>query len=88
MRAAILTLLFDGLHGVEAASGAIAGNLASLGVSQKLGYREIGRSTVSPRGTPVVHHDLLLRRGEFRRPAGAVAIEGLAGLEPLFAAPS
>ena len=88
MRAAILTLLFDGLHGVEAASGAIAGNLASLGVSRKLGYREIGQSTVSPRGTPVVHHDLLLRRDEFRQPDAAVAIEGLAGLEPLFEAPS
>jgi RimJ/RimL family protein N-acetyltransferase len=88
MRAAILTLLFDGLNGVEAASGAIAGNLASLGVSRKLGYREIGRSAVSPRGTPVVHHDLRLRREEFRRPDAAVAIEGLAGLEPLFGARS
>ncbi len=86
MRAAILTLLFDGLNGVEAASGAVAGNPASLGVSRKLGYRETGQSTVSPRGTPLVHHDLLLTREEFRRPDVPVAIDGLAGLEPLFGA--
>ncbi len=84
MRAAILTLLFDGLRGEEAASGAIVGNHASLGVSLKLGYREQGRSTVSPRGTPVEHHDLLLAREQFKRPDIPVSIDGLAGLEPLF----
>jgi len=84
MRAAVLTLLFDGLRGDEAASGAIVGNHASLAVSLKLGYREQGRSIVSPRGTPVEHHDLVLARDEFKRPDMPVSIEGLAGLEPLF----
>jgi len=76
MRTAILTLLFDGLRGDEAASGAIVGNHASLGVSLKLGYREEGRSTE--------HHDLLLTREQFTRPDQPVSVEGLAGLEPLF----
>ncbi len=84
MRTAILRLLFTGLHGNEAASGAIVGNHASLAVSRRLGYREVGRSSVSPRGTPVEHHGLALARSDWKSPSVAVAIEGLAGLEPLF----
>ena len=84
MRTAVLTLLFDGLGGEEAASGAIVGNDASLAVSLKLGYREAGRSIVSPRGDPVEHHDLVLARSGCRPPEVPVSIEGLAGLEPLF----
>ncbi len=68
MRVAMLTLLFDGLHGSVAASGAIVGNEASRGVSLKLGYEEVGRSLVSPRGDPVEHHDFELERSRFRRP--------------------
>jgi RimJ/RimL family protein N-acetyltransferase/ribosomal protein S18 acetylase RimI-like enzyme len=86
MRAAILTLLFDGLGAREAASGAIVGNHASLAVSRKLGYEEVGRSIVSPRGAPVEHHDLVLARNRFRRPDVRVSVEGLAGLESLFGA--
>jgi len=84
MRAAILTLLFDGLHGREAASGAIVGNAASLAVSRKLGYVETGISTVSPRGEPVPHYDLVLTADRFRRPALEVEIEGLDGLDSYF----
>jgi RimJ/RimL family protein N-acetyltransferase/predicted GNAT family acetyltransferase len=84
MRAAVLTLLFDGLGGDEAASGAIVGNEASVAVSRKLGYEETGRSTVSPRGTPVEHYDLALTRERFRRPDVPVTIEGLGGLDSLF----
>jgi RimJ/RimL family protein N-acetyltransferase len=84
MRAAILTLLFDGLHGQEAASGAIVGNAASLAVSRKLGYVETGISTVTPRGEPVPHHDLVLTADRFRRPALEVEIEGLDGLDSYF----
>jgi RimJ/RimL family protein N-acetyltransferase len=83
MRGGILTLLFDGLHGREATSGAIVGNDASLGVSRKLGYVETGMSTVSPRGKPVPHHDLLLTADRFERPAD-VTIEGLGGLDSYF----
>ena len=83
MRGAILTLLFDGLSGSEAASGAIFGNQASLGVSRKLGYEQVGVSTVSPRGVAVEHADLVVRRDRFRRPTD-VTIEGLGGLHSLF----
>jgi RimJ/RimL family protein N-acetyltransferase len=83
MRGAILTLLFDGLGGSEAASGAIFGNAASLGVSRKLGYEQVGVSTVSPRGVAVEHADLLLTRDRFQRPHD-VTIEGLEGLDSLF----
>jgi RimJ/RimL family protein N-acetyltransferase/predicted GNAT family acetyltransferase len=83
MRGAILTLLFDGLSGSEAVSGAIFGNQASLGVSRKLGYEQVGVSTVSPRGVAVEHADLVLTRDRFRRPTD-VTIEGLGGLYSLF----
>ena len=84
MRAGVLTLLFDGLHGREAFSGAIVGNDASLAVSRKLGYVETGMSTVSPRCEPVPHHDLLLTPDRFRRPDFDVTIDGLAGLDSFF----
>jgi hypothetical protein len=61
---------------VEARSGAIVGNDASLAVSRKLGYRVVDSHMVSPRGDPVEHHDLELRRDEFRSPV-PVEIEGL-----------
>jgi len=83
MRGAILTLLFERLGGNEAASGAILGNEASLGVSRKLGYQPIGVSMVSPRGVTIEHRDLLLTRDRFHRPDG-VTIEGLEGLDSLF----
>jgi RimJ/RimL family protein N-acetyltransferase/predicted GNAT family acetyltransferase len=83
MRGAVLTLLFEGLGGSEAASGAIVGNEASLGVSRKLGYEQVGVSTVAPRGVTVEHRDLLLTRDRFHRPNG-VAIAGLEGLDSLF----
>jgi RimJ/RimL family protein N-acetyltransferase len=84
MRAAILTLLFDGLGGTTATSGALDGNEASLAVSRKLGYEHVGRSTMSPRGAPIGHADLVLRRERFQRGDLQVTLEGLAGLEPLF----
>ena len=83
MRTAVLTLLFDGLHGREAASGAVVGNEASLAVSRKLGYVETGLSAVSPRGKPVPHHDLVLTPERFRRLVD-VRMEGLDGLDSLF----
>lgn len=76
LRAAVLTLAFEGLGAIEARSGAIEGSDASLAVSRKLGYRIVGSHTVAPRGAPVEHHDLELRRDEFRSPV-PVEIEGL-----------
>jgi RimJ/RimL family protein N-acetyltransferase len=65
MRAAVLELAFSVLGAERAASGAIDGNVASRRVSEKLGYREVGRSTVAPRGVDVAHTDLELTRAEW-----------------------
>ena len=76
-------LAFRGLGAGIARSGAIDGNAASLGVSEKLGYREVGRSTVAPRGEVVGHADLELRREDWRPPL-AVELEGLEPCRRLF----
>lgn len=78
MRTAALELAFRGLGARLARSGAVDGNNASLRVSEKLGYREIGRGTVAPRGVELSHTDVALRREDWRPP---VAVE-IAGLEP------
>ena len=65
MRAAVLELAFGVLGAERATSGAIDGNAASRRVSEKLGYREVGRSTVAPRGVDVGHTDLELTRAEW-----------------------
>ena len=84
MRTAVLTLAFEHLGAAVAVSGALAGNARSLGVSRKLGYRVTGAHDVSPRGTPVEHTDLELRREDFR-PSVPVEVVGAAQLVPLFA---
>jgi RimJ/RimL family protein N-acetyltransferase len=83
MRTAVLELAFRGLGATVARSGAIDGNVASLRVSGKLGYREVGRSTVAPRGEVVGHADLELRREDWRPPC-AVEIVGLTPCLSLF----
>jgi RimJ/RimL family protein N-acetyltransferase len=83
MRTAVLELAFRGLGAEVARSGAIDGNAASLRVSEKLGYREIGRSTVAPRGEVVGHADLELREKDWRPPF-AVEIEGVEQCLALF----
>jgi RimJ/RimL family protein N-acetyltransferase/predicted GNAT family acetyltransferase len=67
MRNAVLTFLFEKLDADEARSGAVDGNPASLAVSRKLGYVQVGTSTASPRGVPLPHADLSLPRERFRR---------------------
>jgi RimJ/RimL family protein N-acetyltransferase/predicted GNAT family acetyltransferase len=85
MRAAALHLAFEGLGAAVATSGAIEGNPQSLGVSRKLGYEIVGAHMVSPRGVPVEHTDLELRRENFRSPV-PVEVVALAPLLPLFGA--
>jgi RimJ/RimL family protein N-acetyltransferase/ribosomal protein S18 acetylase RimI-like enzyme len=85
MRAAALHLAFHGLGATLATSGAIEGNRQSLGVSRKLGYEIVGAHLVSPRGVPVEHTDLELRRESFRSPV-EVEIVALEPLLPLFGA--
>ena len=83
MRTAVLELAFRGLGAELARSGAIDGNVASLRVSEKLGYRIIGRGTVQPRGIDTPHTDVELRREDWQPPL-AVEIKGLATCLPLF----
>jgi RimJ/RimL family protein N-acetyltransferase len=78
MRNAVLTFLFEKLDADEARSGAVDGNPASLAVSRKLGYVQVGTSTSSPRGAPQPHTDLSLPRERFRR---AVPVEVI-GFDP------
>lgn len=66
MRSAVLRFAFGALGAKLARSGALDRNAQSLGVSRKLGYREMGSHAVSPRGVPVEHTDLELTAGEFK----------------------
>jgi len=76
MRAAVLTYAFGTRRATVARSGAIQGNPQSLGVSRKLGYEVVGAHVVSPRGVPVEHTDVELRREEFRSPV-PVSVDGV-----------
>ena len=87
MRTAVLELSFRGLGAKIARSGALEGNVASLRVSEKLGYRVIGQSTSAPRGVEVPHTDVELRREDWRPPF-AVEIDGIEACLPLFGVPS
>ena len=75
MRAAVLTYAFDIRGARVARSGAIQGNPQSLGVSRKLGYEVVGTHVVSPRGEPLEHTDVELRRERFRSPV-PVTVDG------------
>jgi RimJ/RimL family protein N-acetyltransferase/predicted GNAT family acetyltransferase len=75
MRSAVLSFAFDVLGVEAAASSAWVENPASLRISQKLGYHRVGSHVVSPRGEPLEHVDLELRREDFR-PLVAADIEG------------
>jgi RimJ/RimL family protein N-acetyltransferase len=76
MRAAVLTYAFDARGATVARSGAIQGNPQSLGVSSKLGYEVVGTHVVSPRGEPLDHTDVELRRERFRSPV-QVTVDGV-----------
>ncbi len=84
MRTAVLELAFAQLGATAATSGWLeSGSGQSGGVSAKLGYRETGTHVESPRGGPVVHHDLRLEREDWRPPC-SVVIEGVEPCLPLF----
>ena len=85
MRAAILELAFTGLGAGRAVSGYVAGNPQSRGVSRKLGYEVVGAHVVNPRGEPLEHTDLELRRASFHSPV-PVELVALEPLLPLFGA--
>jgi RimJ/RimL family protein N-acetyltransferase/ribosomal protein S18 acetylase RimI-like enzyme len=76
MRAAVLSYAFEHRGAAVARSGAIQGNPQSLGVSRKLGYEVSGSHVVSPRGEPLDHTDVELRREHFRSPV-PVTVDGV-----------
>ncbi len=76
MRAAVLTYAFEQRDATVARSGAIQGNQQSLGVSRKLGYEVVGAHVVSPRGEPLEHTDVELRRERFSSPV-PVTVDGV-----------
>ncbi len=77
MRAAVLHLAFVGLGAVAAESAAVAGNVASARVSERLGYRPNGLDVVAPRGEPAEQRRYLLRREDWRPDLHPATIEGL-----------
>ena len=79
MRAAILTLAFDGLGAEAAVSGFVEGNAGSARVSEKLGYEVAGESTF-PDGRRET--TVRLERADWRGPRAQ--IEGLEPCLPLF----
>ncbi|MET0494014.1 MAG: GNAT family protein [Actinoplanes sp.] len=88
MRAAILSLAFDGLGAEFAQTGAVADNPASLTVTAKYGYEPNGVRRMIAFGTALEAHMFQLSAARWRsvgnRPA--VEITGLTGLEGLFGA--
>jgi RimJ/RimL family protein N-acetyltransferase len=80
MRAAVLSLAFDGLHAEYARSTAHSDNAASLGVSRKLGYCGDGIERLAVRGRAITAQRLRLDRATWqaRRPPRVRAF----GLEP------
>lgn len=86
MRAAVLELAFGALGAVIARSGWSEGGAGqSARVSARLGYRETGTHILRPRGEPVVHHDLVLEREDWRSPI-EVELEGVEPCLPFFGA--
>jgi RimJ/RimL family protein N-acetyltransferase len=87
MRVAVLELAFGVLGAVAARSGWSEGGAGqSARVSARLGYRETGTHILRPRDEPVVQHDLLLERDEWRCPID-VELEAVGPCLPLFGAP-
>ena len=86
MRTAVVELAFRELEAVAVTSDVFEANAASRRVSEKLGYRVVGRETMSPRGVPEPHLKLRLDRSDWRGAPFPVRVEGLAPCLPLFGA--
>jgi RimJ/RimL family protein N-acetyltransferase len=80
MRAAVLALAFDGLGAEYAVSDAFIDNLASLGVSRKLGYADDGMQRRAIRGQAAESRRLRIDRATWQA-AGGTAGLGLGGVE-------
>lgn len=89
MRAAVLALAFGPLVAQAAVTSAWPDNVASLGVSRALGYRDNGVSYLQrDGGTDVLHHLLLTRAGWLSGGlAGATRVTGFEPCRHLFGLP-
>ncbi|TPW77806.1 GNAT family N-acetyltransferase [Schumannella soli] len=77
MRAAVLLFAFDELGAQYAETNALDWNAASLAVSARLGYREVGRQPTESRpGVPETQIDLRVSRAEFIRPHWTLTVSG------------
>lgn len=86
MRAAVLAFAFDHLGATSARSSAFVDNVASHGVSRKLGYRRDGSETVVRRGAATEDIRLLLDRDTFVRPPWTLDVDGVKDCLGLLAA--
>jgi RimJ/RimL family protein N-acetyltransferase len=87
MRAAFLTLAFDGLGAQLAETEAFLDNAASNAVSRALGYEENGFGSIAPQGTPRETQRFRMTAERWRSsPRPPVTIEGLDGCLDLFGA--
>lgn len=87
MRAAALHLAFTELGAKEAVSGALEHNLASQGISHKLGYQPDGIKRHTVRGVECTERRLRLARATWERHRTIpVTIDGVAPCLPLFGA--
>jgi RimJ/RimL family protein N-acetyltransferase len=77
MRAAVLQFAFDWLGAREATSGAFSDNVASLTVSERLGYRRNGTRTLLRRGRPATEILFRLTPRYFVRPDWKLQVEGV-----------
>jgi RimJ/RimL family protein N-acetyltransferase len=85
MRAAVLHLAFAGLGARFATSGAFTDNLASQGVSRKLGYTDDGIERQVSRGQPAAVRRLRLDRETWQATHSLpVSIRGLEPCLPMF----
>ncbi|MFE9744096.1 GNAT family N-acetyltransferase [Saccharothrix saharensis] len=83
MRAAVLLFAFDHLGAVAARSSAFGDNLASHGVSRKLGYRPDGTFRQVRRGEPAEQTRLVVTPGTLRRPDWELEVSGVTPCLPL-----
>ena len=89
MRAAVLELAFTGLGARGATSTAQPGNVASLRVSQRLGYQTDGTVVHEVDGETVEERRLRISADQWRqhRVAAGVQLVGVAACRPLFGLP-
>ncbi len=85
MRSAVLELLFRGLGGRVAISGAVEGNSSSARVSEKLGYAVLGHESFDRNGELVAETAFRLEREQWlAREHPPVEIDGLEPCLALF----